>query len=118
MSLTDINRIIGLAVGAMAACSCAPVTLVTPPSPAGPPSPHAPVNEIPRRGVVKYYNEGEAEAVQQRRELAYQQMHEACGGPYRIHAEGPNAEGESGASYWYVQFHCVAADGPVAAAPR
>lgn len=82
------------------------------------PNPNAPVNEASRPGVVKYNNGGLASIRQSRRNDAYRQMHEACGGPYRIDAEGPRVEGGvvvpagdavvvSDTEYWYIQFSCV-----------
>ena len=48
----------------------------------------------------------------------YRQMYEACGGDYRIDAEGPRVEGGIVApigdssmvlpsQYWYIEFSCV-----------
>lgn len=81
-------------------------------------SAYAPVNESSRVGIVKYLNDGADFVRKQRREDAYKQMHEACRGPYRIDAEGSNAEGgvvmNSGSAsfwaqsnYWYIQFSCI-----------
>ncbi|MGY3172448.1 hypothetical protein ACVWYU_001825 [Pseudomonas sp. TE12234] len=78
----------------------------------------APENESSRSGLVKYLNDGADFVRKQRREDAYKQMHDACGGRYKIDAEGPNAEGgtviNSGAgsfwaqhNYWYIQFSCI-----------
>ncbi len=54
---------------------------------------YAPVNESSRRGIIKYLNQGAASVIAKRREDAYRQMHQACGGKYRIIAEGPQLEG-------------------------
>ena len=81
-------------------------------------SQYAPVNEASRSGVMKYLNEGASSVIERRREDAYQQMHSACNGKYRIDAEGPRAEGGAivpmGSSamyfdsqYWYIKFSCV-----------
>jgi hypothetical protein len=81
-------------------------------------SAYAPVNESSRSGIVKYLNDGADIVRKQRREDAYKQMHDACGGQYRIDAEGSNSEGgaiiNSGSGsfwaqshYWYIQFSCV-----------
>ncbi|WP_139348064.1 hypothetical protein [Pseudomonas sp. C9] len=81
-------------------------------------SAYAPVNESSRSGIVKYLNDGATVVRKQRREDAYKQMHDACGGQYRIDAEGSNTEGgaiiNSGTGsfwtqshYWYIQFSCV-----------
>lgn len=100
-------------------------TMVNSPGMARSLSPYAPVNEASRGGVVKYLNQGASSVVRQRRDDAYRQMYTACGGSYRINAEGPNAEGgvvipiQGGGAmwtqsqYWYIQFSCVppAADG-------
>lgn len=81
-------------------------------------SAYAPVNDSSRSGIVKYLNDGADYVRKQRREDAYKQMHDACSGPYRIDAEGSNAEGgaviNSGSgsfwaqsNYWYIQFSCA-----------
>jgi hypothetical protein len=87
-------------------------------------SPYAPVNEASRGGVVKYLNEGAKSIRNKRREDAYKKMYEACRGPYRIVAEGPQAEGGvviqisptssvySSSQYWYIQFSCGAGTEP------
>ena len=86
----------------------------------GPPSPYGPVNQASRGGTVKYLNQGIAPVRNARREDAYRQMYNACGGYYRIDSEGPHSEGGrvvrdgSGGvdvesyEYWYIQFSCVA----------
>lgn len=83
-------------------------------------SPNAPVNESDRIGVIRYKNSGLFRG--KRREDAYRQMRESCGGPYRIVNE---SETESGAlaiatpagssvaiaakpiRYWYIAYECV-----------
>lgn len=81
-------------------------------------SAYAPVNESSRSGIVKYLNDGADFVRKQRREDAYKQMHDVCGGRYKIDAEGTSAEGgaivNSGPSsfwmqsnYWYIQFSCL-----------
>jgi hypothetical protein len=82
-------------------------------------SPDAPINERTRTGVVKYLNDGAGFVKSKRREDAYKKMHESCGGPYRIVAEGPKEEGgvvvatssETAAllesHFWYIQYACV-----------
>jgi hypothetical protein len=42
--------------------------------------------------VVKYELSGNENKLAACGAKAYQKMHEACGGPYRIDAEGPRAE--------------------------
>ena len=86
------------------------------------PVPNAPVNEAERGGVVKYLNEGIQAVRDKRRASAYKQMAKACGGPYRIDAEGPQVEGgvvvplqngtaiSTNTNDWYIQFSCVRAD--------
>lgn len=80
---------------------------------------NAPVNEVDRPGVVRYLNEGVPAVRERRRASAYRQMSEACGGRYRIDAEGPRTEGgvvvaldpatavSASTQYWYIQFSCV-----------
>jgi hypothetical protein len=97
-------------------CSASMVT--KPGTVASAPAAYAPVNEGARPGVVKYLNEGIGSVREKRRQDAYKKMHEACGGPYRIDAEGPRVEGgvvvpvgDAAAvipsQYWYIQFSCV-----------
>jgi hypothetical protein len=102
-------------------------------TPGGDPStPYAPVNERQRGGVIKYRNAGLPGIRRKRRENAYKQMYEACGGTYRIDAEGPRSAGGrivsdalGGAEVqqyedWYIQFSCVSpasAQTPPASAP-
>src|SRR5690349_10140380 len=52
-------------------------------------SEYGPVNQASRGGVIKYKNSGLA--ANKRRENAYRQMYKACGGYYRIDAEGPRS---------------------------
>ena len=79
------------------------------------PDPNAPVNEAERPGVVSYLNEGIASVRQARRRNAYQKMHDACHGPYRIDQEGDQVDGGvvvagqhvgvfSTTHRWYIQF--------------
>lgn len=86
-------------------------------------SKYAPVNESSRGGIVKYLNQGAASVVAKRRENAYRQMYEACGGAYRIVAEGPKAEGGvvvpagnmlmfASQQYIYIQFECAEPEDP------
>jgi hypothetical protein len=81
-------------------------------------SQYAPVNESSRPGIVKYLNEGAQSVKEARRQDAYKQMHNACGGDYKIVAEGPRAEGSAivpagygaitaDSQYLYIQFECV-----------
>jgi hypothetical protein len=80
---------------------------------------YAPVNEASRGGVVRYLNDGAGFVKKKRRESAYKQMHDACGGAYRIDAEGaqvrdgvvmaidPDMAVALASEYWYIQFSCV-----------
>ena len=113
-----MKRILVVAL-AMCGCSAAMVN-----APGGQRSAFAPINEAARPGVVSYLNQGAGFIVRARREDAYKQMHTACGGPYRIDAEGPQAGGGvvtavgrgsaiyTPTQYWYIQFSCAR---PVAA---
>jgi len=123
---------IGLAAWAsVTTLACATSTIVSEPglgrmSAASPgrfaDSDYAPVNERSRPGVVKYLNAGADSVIRARRKDAYKRMHDACGGPYRIDAEGPREEGGVVAplpgggfyggtfQYWYIQFSCVDAE--------
>jgi hypothetical protein len=69
--------------------------------------------------MAKYLNQGAGAVVKRRPADAYRRMSKACGGPYRIDAKGPRAEGgvvqpivagESTASldvqYWDIQLRC------------
>jgi hypothetical protein len=81
-------RIVGfLALTALTGCTAQMV------APARTNSRNAPVNEASRLGLVKYSTDGRGFAVKKRRENAYKQMAENCGGPYRIVAEGQQVEG-------------------------
>jgi len=79
---------------------------------------YAPVNESSRRGIIKYLNQGAPSVIAQRREDAYRKMHQACGGRYRIIAEGPKVEGGAVVpvgnmmmyapqQYIYIEFECI-----------
>jgi hypothetical protein len=81
-------RVLGfLALTALTGCTAQMV------APARTNSPNAPVNEASRLGLVKYSTDGRGFAVKKRRENAYKQMAENCGGPYRIVVEGQQVEG-------------------------
>jgi hypothetical protein len=83
------------------------------------PSAYAPVNEQSRPGLIKYLNQGAASVIAKRREDAYRQMYEACGGRYNIDAEGPvGGEGyimpmtgggylTAQSEYWGISFSCL-----------
>lgn len=82
--------------------------------------PNAPVNEGSRLGLVSYKTDGAGFVREKRREHAYKQMHESCGGPYRIVSEGDQVEGgvvvagehvavSKARHVWYIQYACVAA---------
>lgn len=98
----------------LAACTA---TMVNAPGDAS--SEFAPVNEQARGGVIKYLNQGADSVIKSRRQDAYEQMHGACHGKYRIDAEGPRVEGglvqavspqaaiSSNIEYWHIQFSCV-----------
>lgn len=89
-------------------------------------SQYGPVNGASRGGVIKYRNTGISPVIRHRRENAYRQMYNACGGRYRIDTEGPRSEGGrvysdalggvtvQSAEYWYIQFSCVPPQLPVA----
>jgi hypothetical protein len=95
--------------------------MVSTPGSTAHPSRYAPVNEASRGGVIKYLNGDVSIFRRKRRENAYKQMSNACGGAYRIDAEGPRSEGGfvissgdaadfSESEYWYIQFSCVRED--------
>jgi len=97
-------------------CACT-AKMVAPPG-STTPDPNAPVNEANRPGVVSYLNEGISSVRQARRRNAYQKMHDACKGPYRIDREGDHVDGgvvvasgyvavASSTHRWYIQFSCV-----------
>ncbi len=82
------------------------------------PSKYAPINESSRRGIIKYLNQGASPVITQRREDAYKKMYEACGGKYRIIAEGPRMEDGvilpagntmmyAQQQYVYIEFECI-----------
>lgn len=94
---------------------CVGAQMVSPPRSG---SAYAPVNEGERVGVIKYLNGGADRVINARREDAFKQMHEACGGRYQIVGEGEVSEGGTVIayantasyvtdSYWYIQFQCV-----------
>jgi hypothetical protein len=76
-----------LALTALTGCTAQMV------APARTNSRNAPVNEASRLGLVKYSTDGAGFVVKKRRENAYKQMAENCGGPYRIVVEGQQVEG-------------------------
>jgi len=63
------------------------------------PSQYGPVNQS--RGTVEYLNAGASGIIASRRNSAYRQMFEACGGKYKIINEYPNKDN------WYIDFECV-----------
>jgi len=84
-------------------------------------SQYAPINEKSRPGMVKYLNEGAAFVRQARRDAAYKQMYDSCGGKYSIVSEGVRAEGgvavpmDTGviyadSQYVYISFVCEVGD--------
>lgn len=94
-------------------------------APGGGATAFAPVNEAQRPGMVSYMNQGIDSVIRARREDADQKMHGACGGDYRIDAEGPQQSGGVVApvgnsavfvpsQYWFIQFSCVRAPAAVA----
>ena len=106
-----------IAVLALLLNGCASATMISAPgSPAG--GAYAPVNEAARPGLVRYLNQGMESVRLQRRQDAYRKMHAACGGQYRIDAEGPRTDGGFAVpmygggtmwqetEYWYIQFSC------------
>jgi hypothetical protein len=76
-----------LALTALTGCTAQMV------APARTNSRNAPVNEASRLGLVKYSTDGAGFVVRRRRENAYKQMAENCGGPYRIVDEGQQVDG-------------------------
>jgi len=85
-------------------------------------SEYAPINESQRKGLIKYLIDGAANVVESRRQDAYEQMHQACGGKYIITREQVMPEGmvaipvstgtgtmyAGGSSmYNYIEFECV-----------
>ena len=112
--MRQMKRIISIGsiifAGLLAGCTSAQMVLAPNSG-----SAYAPVNEAARPGIVKYLKDGADFVRRQRREDAYKQMHDACGGAYRINAEGSSAEGgaviNSGSgsffaqsNYWYIAF--------------
>lgn len=77
-----------LVLCALAGCTA---QMVSPARSSG--SSYAPTNEASRHGLVKYLSDGAGFVVKKRRDNAYKQMSENCGGPYRIVAEGQRVEG-------------------------
>lgn len=81
-------------------------------------SAYAPVNENSRYGLIKYYFSVFDYANQARREDAYKQMYEVCGGKYKIITEEVKSEGGTAmplgdrtiyhdSQYIYIEFECV-----------
>ena len=68
-------------------CGCSAKMVSNPGSVA--PAKYAPVNEASRGGTIKYRNQGFGSIRRKRREDAYKQMSQSCGGAYQIDAEGP-----------------------------
>lgn len=108
-------KFVFVVVSAASLSACMSADMVSAPNSG---SVYAPVNESSRSGIVKYLNDGADFVRKQRREDAYKQMHDACGGRYKIDAEGSSTEGgsviNSGTAtfwsqshYWYIQFSCV-----------
>jgi len=69
-------------------------------------------------GTVKYLNQGADFIIKKRRESAYKQMYETCGGKYKIESEGPRSEGGMAipagnavmygdSQYWYITYKCI-----------
>jgi len=81
-------------------------------------SKYAPQNEGNRTGIVKYLNQGASFVRESRREDAYKQMHENCGGKYNIVNEGIRSEGGTivpignsamyaDSQYMYIEYKCI-----------
>lgn len=80
---------------------------------------HAPENYQPV-GMVKYLNEGLSSIRESRREDAFKEMSEACGGKYKILEEGEKPDNFSlttynpavksidtyKSNYWYISYAC------------
>jgi len=108
-----------LAVLTLLISACTSAEIVSKPGPSvSALSANAPVNEASRSGIVKYLNEGPDFRIKQRRDDAYQKMHVACGGKYKIDKEGPKAENGfilntdelglvTNTDYWYIRFSCI-----------
>ena len=76
----------------------------------GPKSKYAPKNHQ-ETGVVKYLNAGADWLIEQRKESAYKQMYDACGGEYEIIREGNQTQFQASWSsydkdYWMIEFRC------------
>ena len=73
------------------------------------------------KGAIKYLNAGMSFIIKKRREDAFKEMHEGCGGKYKITYEGPRESGSSmttynsatntlnthSSSYWYIEYECT-----------
>jgi hypothetical protein len=79
-------------------------------------SQYAPVNEG-KGGTIRYLAQGARSVLDQRRQSAYKQMHDKCGGAYRIVGEQIRSEAGSampimGVMYYdqerwtYIDFEC------------
>jgi len=81
---------------------------------------YAPVNDNERAGVVKYSLEGSGSSVEDRREEAYEKMHDTCEGDYRITSQevrkdgklvrtdaGRGMVGPADDQELFIQFKCV-----------
>lgn len=70
-------------------------------------------------GMIKYLNQGADFVIKQRREDAFEEMHEACAGEYKIVSEGNKNEGAMitpglgnslmvfDSEYWYITYECT-----------
>lgn len=94
---------------------CATASMVNFPGASG--VANAPSNEGRRPGSIRYLNQGASFIINSRREDAYKQMSDACGGRYQIVSEGPQSGGTSimpmgtgfyaaTSEYWYITFQC------------
>ena len=106
-----------LLIGLMAFTGCVSAAMVVRPR-VKTKSQYGPVNEQNRRGTIKYLNQGAEFVKKARRNDAYEQMYYACGGKYRIIAEGVRSEGGAivpfgqlafflDSQYLYIEFECV-----------
>jgi hypothetical protein len=71
------------------------------------------------KGVVKYLNNGADFVIEKRREDAFKQMYDACGGNYKITSESDREESKTisqglgntwnvgGYNYWYISYECT-----------
>jgi hypothetical protein len=87
-------------------------------------SPYAPLNNYAAKdGVVKYANEGIGAIVSARREAAYKEMFDACGGRYEILEETDGHEGAVATSIGasavavpvgmhYIRYRCASGPKP------